>query len=243
MKYVRRALLLLVVVLLLAEYGGRFTVERVAEERLRDAGIAGGVDVVLGSAWWRPSLLPALAGANLDRVEVNLRDASVYGMQVELADYVLEDLEVAVSPRQRTIGASGVGEGRFRLLVDPVDIGAYLNIRTEVDGGRLLLGDSRVPAELAVDGDDLVVVSSAFAEQGGSMRLPLIDPSLLPCRPHVRIVTDLVELRCSGDDLPGILRSPLGAGRVSGGDVIDPDLPPPPVHLEPPATTQVEGDG
>jgi hypothetical protein len=235
-RILRGVALLLLLVAVLAEVGGRLAVESIAEQRLRDAGVAGGVEVVVGSAWWRPSVVPTLFGADLDRVAVHLRDARVYSLSVSEADYVLEGLGVAISVRQRTIGASSLDEGTVRLLADPASMARDLGYEVVVEGDRVLVGPDRDPAVLQVEGDDLVVTSAALAPEGGSTRMPVVDPAVLPCAPSVRVVDGFVELRCSGDRLPGMLGEPLGP-RVrdvpdDGADV--------PVELHPPVTLELD---
>ena len=68
--------------LLVAEYGGRVVVGRVAQNQLQSQGIAD-AQVTVGRSWWRPTLLPAVLGGGLDRVSVQLRDAEVSGVLVE----------------------------------------------------------------------------------------------------------------------------------------------------------------
>jgi hypothetical protein len=233
--FLRRALLVVALGLLLVEIGGRLAVERVVEARLRDSGIAGEVDVVVGSAWWRPSVLPALVGVDLDRIEVRMRRAEVHALPIEVVDYALEDLDVALSVRRGTIGATSVGSGRFRVLVDPTVVGSDVGLTATVSEGRLLVGPGRDPAELRVDGDDLVLSGAAFEAEGGTTRVQIVDRSLLPCRPDVRVVLGMIELWCTADRIPGILEQPLGPGTPDSSD-----LPPAPVELEPPATLDLE---
>lgn len=236
MRILRWALVVLVVVLVAAELGGRIAVERIATDRIRESGIAGEIDVTVGRSWWRPTVVPALFGGQVDRAEVRLRDADVNLLAVRSADYVIEGLDVAISIRHRTIGATDLDRGTYRLSVDPADIGAGLGVAATAEDDRLLVGPDRDPATLAVEGSDLVVTSEAFAQDGGSMRLPVVDPSVLPCTPDVRVAGGLVELWCSSGELPGILRTPLGTG--ASGD--DPgDVPSGPVELEPPASVEL----
>src|SRR3954470_9605704 len=105
------------------EVGGRLLNQRFAEDQLRDAGVAGEVEVTVGRSWWRPSVIPAFLTGDLDRVSVRLEDAELYSMPVLEADYVLEDLGVDVSLGDRSITATSLGSGSVRLLVDPREIG------------------------------------------------------------------------------------------------------------------------
>lgn len=234
MKLLRWAVPLLVVAVLLAEVGGRIAVERIATQRLVDAGIAGSVEVTVGRAWWRPTILPTAFGSDLDRISVELRDAELYGLPVEEADYVLEGLDVAISVMNRTIGAEGLDRGTFRLVVDPREFGELAGIEVTVRDGQLFVGEHEVPADVRVEGDDLVVSGPALDDLGGEARIAVADPFLLPCAPTARLVDDAIELHCVGDRLPGVLASPLGpVGEV------DPTVPAP-VELEPPQTLVIE---
>ncbi len=58
-----------------------------------------------------------------------------------------------------------------------------------------------------------------------------IDRRLLPCEPEVAVAGAAIELRCEGDELPGILDAPLGQPVA---DV------PAPTELQPPATIERE---
>lgn len=239
MRILRRVALPLAAVLLVlataAELGGRVAVERISEDRLRRAGIAGDVDVTVGRSWWRPSVVPALVGGELDRVSVRLRDATMHSARVEQGEYVLEGLAVAISLRGRTVGATSLERGGVSMLLDPASIAADLGVHAVVEGGRLLLGRDQLPATLAVEGDDLVVRGDAVPD--GSASMPLVDPAVFPCTPEVRVTEDRVLLHCTGNRLPGVLGEPLGPD----GDVVPDDLPLAPVELEPPATLELDG--
>lgn len=241
MRMLRRVALPLAAVLLVlavaAEVGGRIAVERISEDRLRDAGVAGEVDVTVGRAWWRPSVLPAVLGARLDRVTVQLRGAELNAVQVDEADYVLDGIDVAVSLRAGTIGASSLDRGSVTMVVDPASLAADLGVAAVVEDGRLLVGPERRPASLSVEGDDLVVTGDAVPE--GSTSLPLVDPAVFPCTPAIRLVRDRVLLECSGSRLPGVLADPLGPD----AEVVPDDLPLAPVELEPPATLELDEPG
>jgi hypothetical protein len=214
------------------EVVGRVVTQRVAEDQLRAAGVAGGVEVTIGRAWFRPTVVPALLTGNLDRIAVRLQDARLYSVPVLEADYVLEDLAVEVSLSERTIRASSLGSGSVRLLVDPGAFAAVVGVEAVAEGGRMLVGPDREPAELTISGRSLVITSPALVASGGSTTLQVVDPQLLPCTPEVRVLDGLVELSCRGDSLPGILERTLG---VAG---VEPE-PSPPTELEPPATLEL----
>jgi hypothetical protein len=214
--------------LVLAEVGGRQLVERAAATALRDEGIEAAT-VTVGTSWWRPTLVPALFGGSVDRVQVRLRDTEVSGVRIVRADYVLDDLQVDPDPLGRTLGVSGIGGGSFRLVVAPESVAAVLGVPARVVDGRLVIGPDREPAKVRVDRDELVVESPYLEREGIDPRIAVLDRRLLPCSPEVRIAAEAVELWCSGDQLPGILDTPLGE---PVGDV------PAPPELEPPVTAQ-----
>ena len=213
------------------EITGRVATERVAENRLRANGVRGSIEVTIGSAWWRPTFLPALATGTLDRVSVGLDGAELYAVPVLKADYVLEDLQVQVSPGDRSIAATSIGSGSVRVLIDPAEIGAMFGTEAALLDGRLVIGPERAPADLQMLGDDLVLSGPSLASGSQAASFRVADPQLLPCTPGVRLLNTLVELFCTGDELPGILERPLGP---SGGS----SIVPPPAELEPPLTLE-----
>ena len=242
MTLLRRALVVLAVaaiaLVLLAEVVGRIAVERIAADELRDAGVARRVEVVVGAAWWKPSVVPALFGADLDRVTVRLDDAELQPLTASRADYVLEGLDMAISLRSRTLHADGLDRGAVAIVVDPEEVGEQIGFAAVVEGDRLLVGADREPAQLHVEGSELVVTSDAFSEEGGSVRLPVIDSYVLPCDPEVDVLAGRVVLSCTTSELPGML-----AQHLAPPVEIDPDAPAPPVELEPPVTVHLPPEG
>ena len=242
MRSLRRALVALAVAaavaVLLVEVGGRIAVQRIAADELRDAGVAREVEVVVGEAWWKPSVVPALFGADLDRVAVRLHDAELHPLKASRADYRLEGLDVSISLRSRTVAAHGLRAGKVVIVVDPEVVAEQLGFAAEVEGDRLLVGEDRQPAKLRVDGGDLVVTSEAFSADGGSVRLGVLDSYVLPCEPQVRVIAGRVVLGCAITELPGIM-----AQHLAPPVEIDPDAPAPPVELEPPVTAEIGPDG
>ncbi len=230
----RRARLALLVVaalalagVVVAEYAGRAALAGAAEQRLRDQGVAGEVEVRVGSSWWRPSVVPALLGADLDRVEVRLDDARLGPVEILEAEYVLEDLGVSMSVGSRTVGATSLGEGSVRLIVDPAALGAALGVNVSAADGRVVVGPSGAPAGLSVEDGDLVVDSDYLRSQDLTDRFRVADPWLLPCTPGVDVVGSTVELACRGDALPGVLRAPLGPSVPTEAPLSEDDLVPP----------------
>lgn len=219
----------LVLLLIGVEAAGRIATERVAEDQLRQHGVNGGVEVTLGRAWWRPTFLPALLTGDLDRISVQLSGADLYSVPVQQADYVLENLHIDFSLRQRSIAATSIGSGSVRVLIDPAAIGRMMATDAAVVDGRLLIGADRERADLRMVGNQLVLSAPSLDAAGSNTSFQVVDPQLLPCVPQVQLSGGLVELSCSGDQLPGILEQSIGS---SAG--VDPGEPP--AELEPPLT-------
>ena len=142
---------------------------------------------------------------------------------------MLEDLEVDPDPFGRALGVSGVGAGSFRLVVAPGSVAEVLGVPARVVEGRLVVGPDREPAKVRLDRGELVIESPYLQREGIDHRLAVVDRRLLPCEPEVALLGDAVELRCTGDRLPGILDVPLGE---PVGDV------PAPTELEPSVTVE-----
>ncbi len=98
--------------------------------------------------------------------------------------------------------------------------------------GRLVVGPDDEPAKLRLDGAELVVESPYLSRRAIEPRYRVVDRRLLPCDPEVGLIGGSVELRCTGDRLPGILDTSLG---TPVGDV------PAPTELEPPVTAERDG--
>lgn len=218
----------LLVVLVAVELGARAVASRTAGSELAAAGIPGAT-VRLGSSWWRPTMLTALAGGTVDRVEVRLRDARVSGVQVASADYVLEDLVVDPDPFGGDLVVRSIGQGSFELTVAPEAVAQQLGERARIVDGRLVVGPDEEPAKLRVQDGQLLVESRYLQREGIDPRLVFIDQRLLPCEPEVAVAGTRIELACLGDRLPGLLDSSLGE---PVGDV------PAPTELEPPAVVE-----
>jgi hypothetical protein len=216
----------LVLALVVVEHGGRLIAQRVTASELRTAGIQD-AQVRIGAAAWRPTLVPALLGGELDRVQVRLRDTSVSGVTIRSADYVLERLTVDPDLSDATVRVRSLGDGWFRLRVTPDAVAEQLGVDAAIERGRLVLGPDREPAKLRVERGQLLVESAFLRREGIAADLLFIDSRVLPCDPEVTVVADLVELSCTGDRLPGLLDSSLGAPVT--------DVPPPP-DLQPPQT-------
>ncbi len=201
---------LLVLVLLCIEVGGRVATQRIAEDQLRASGVAGGVEVTVGESWWKPTILAAILDGRVDHIAIRLQDAKLYALPVAEADYILNDLRIDLSLRERKVVASSLGSGSVRVLIDPTAIGALVGVPAEIQNGVLLLGSPLEPAELSVQGPNLIVDSPQLRAAGQVTSLQVADPQLLPCDPQVRIFLEMVELACTGNSLPGVLRNSIG---------------------------------
>jgi len=220
----------LLVLLFCIEVGGRVATEQLAEDQLRAAGVGEGVAVTVGKAWWQPSILPAIFSGRVDQIAIRLDKAKLYSLPVTQADYILNDLQVDLSLRTAKVVASSLGSGSVRVVVDPSQIGALVGVPAQIRDGVLLLGSPLEPAALSLQGNDLMIDSPQLRAAGQLTSLQVADPQLLPCDPQVRIVGNMVELACTGNSLPGVLRNSIGVGT--------PRIPvdPQPTQLEPPVT-------
>lgn len=229
---------LLILAVLCVEIGGRVATQRIAEEQLFAAGVAGGVEVTVGKSWWQPTILAALLDGRVDQLAIRLDDAKLYSLPVSEADYILNDLRIDLSLRERKVVASSLGSGSVRVLIDPSEIGALLGVPAEVRNGVLLLGSPPEQAELSIQGKNLIVDSPQLRATGQVASLQVADPQLLPCDPQVRIFGEMVELACKGSSLPGVLRNSIG--------IVTPTVPATPTtpgdsqptQLESPATLE-----
>lgn len=228
------AVVVVVLAALALEVGGRIVVQRAAVDALAQEGVEGAT-VRIGRSWWRPTVLPALVGGRVDRVRVRVRDAEVSGLQVQEADYRLEDLEVDLAPFDRALGVSGIGRGTFRVVLAPGAVGEQLGVPARIVDGRLVVGPDEEPAKVRVEGDELVVESAHLLREGIDPRVATLDRRLLPCTPEVVVRDAALVLACSGSTLPGLLDTPLGEPVA--------DLPAPPAELEPPVTAEREPGG
>ncbi len=217
------------------EWLGRVGVDRLAEDRIARDVPSESVDVVMGSAWWRPTIIPAAFG-DVDRISVRLVGADLAGFPVAEVDYVLEGIEGNVSVADRRVGVESIDRGSVRMLVDPAAIAAALGTSAELVDGQLLVGPDRVPASVEMVGDDLVV--SVGGDSGvPDQVIPVVDDWLMPCRPEVRLGNRYLELSCEGDRLPGVLGGTFSADDLRGtGGEKDRSAERPPPDLLPPET-------
>lgn len=227
-------LAMVVVGLAALEHFGRSYAEGEIAARLRSAGMTGDIQVTVGRAWWRPSVLPAVATGTLDQVEIRIREGSVSGIPVEEVDYVLGGIDGDLSLLNGTVDVRSIDEGSVSMRVLAETIGESLATPIAIRDGRVVVGAEEAPAELRVSGDNLVIDAPDRAG-GAPIELVLADPYILPCRPEPGVVDGAIQLDCTGDTLPGILEGPLQ------GDTPAPDGVPPMEELPPPQSIDRPG--
>ena len=226
----------LVVVVVAVEWVGRASADRLAADRIARDVPAGSVEVVTGSAWWRPTVIPAVVLGDLDRISVRLVDTDLGGFSVAVIDYALEGVSGQVSVPQRRVTVASIDRGTVRMLVDPSAFAASFGTTAELVDRQLLIGPGRVPAAFEMVGDDLVVSVDGGAEVPAQV-IPVVDDWLMPCRPQVRVGNRYIELACEGDELPGLLGGTFSTRDLGGGvSGKDPDAERPPPDLVPSET-------
>lgn len=230
-------LIALIAAYLVLEIGGRVMIGRIVQTQIRNYGVAGDVQVRIGRGWWSPSVSRLVATGRLDRAQIELESAELYVVPVETARYRLDDLDVALSIRHRSLKVDSLGSGKVLLVVDPKSVAELLGVKVSAHGGILWVGESTTPASVHVEGANLAVESPDIVAINGTDRalFPLVDPYLMPCQPNAKVVGSFIELRCTGNSLPGILGRTIGLG--TGQPAGDPNVPP---EIAPPQSTIVE---
>lgn len=233
---------LVLVTYVVIEFAGRGMIERATESQIRDAGVAGEVHVQIGRAWWTPSVTKLLITGRLDSASVDLRAARFFMVPVHRASYKLDDLDISLSLRHQTIRVTSLGSGSVLVAVDPSSISSFLGVPVAARSGNLFLGDSRDPAKVEVEGTNLVVTSKDLLEVNGTDQasFPVVDSYLMPCEPRAKVRGEFIELKCTGSELPGVLRQTIGVlGEQRGDPSIPAEIAPPESTVldpEPPAT-------
>lgn len=215
--------------------GRRYVADGVAEQ-LRASGISGDIDVST-TGGLRPVVVPAVLGRGLGELRIAVADGSVAGLPVVRADYVLGDIDAAVSLRTGEIDVRSIGSGRVRIEISPDALADAVGTDLTIEDGVLLAGPDRLVVDTEISGDALVLSGPAESVWGGPVDVPVADGYLLPCTPEVSIGRSTVVLACTGSTLPGVLRDPLGVGRGSGGGSTTDG------SLVPPQSTAVDSDG
>jgi hypothetical protein len=217
----------LFVALVAAERFGRGYAEHEIAARLQEGGVTGDVDVTVGGSWWRPAVLPALVTGDLDRVTIDVRDGTLSGMPVERTRYVLEGIHGDVSVLNGTVAVRSIDSGSVLVRISPDVIARSLSTDVRARGDELVAGNPPSPLKAYVVGDDLVFSGRALADRGRPQTLPVGDPYLLPCSPGVAVADGALELSCTGDRLPGVLKVPLqGSEQPAGSAPVDTLSPP-----------------
>ena len=227
------SLLALVVLLVAAERLGRSYAEGAIADRLRESGVSGDIDVSVGSSWWRPAVLPALVTGDLDQVRVQVRDGSLMGVPIDRADYTLSGISGDVSVLDGTVAVSSIERGDVAIDIPPKAIADAVESDARIRGGRIELGDPPTPVRSRLSGDDLLLEDP---RGGAPLMVPVADPYVLPCKPVLHVGERSVGLRCSGRQVPGVLRGPLqGPAPAIGPDGGNPggDLTPPQSTVRP----------
>jgi len=226
-----------VLVAVASEALGRWYVASQVEDRLRDSGMTGRIEVTVGSSPWRPNVLGALLGRGLDELDVLITDGTVGGLGVSHADYRLSGIDGSVSIRSGNVVVESIERGDVRIEFPAEELGSAVGTSFAVVDGRLWAAgvvpwDRRAVALRVVDGS-LELGGDAAELWGMPVDVPVADSYLLPCPPSVRLKGERLVLSCSGDELPGVLESPLS---------VDPSSPTAPVgELEPPQTIVRDG--
>lgn len=218
------AVCVLVLLVVAVELLGRRYLAREVETRLWASGITGEVTVSVGSTW-RPVVVPALFGAGLDRLRVQIEGGTVGGLPVRRADYDLRGVDGDVSVLDGTVHVRSIRTGDIRIEVDPAALRAATGTEMHIRNGRLVAGDADTAVDVRVRGDALVLGGDAVALWGAPIEIPIVDDWLLPCTPRVRLTDRTMVLSCRGRKVPGVLVSPLGGERgptAPGGELVPP---------------------
>ena len=211
-----RLVVVLGVLAVLLEFGGRFAASVAAERAIVGTGRAASADVTIGAQPWRPALLPTLAGRPLDQVTAELTDVRVEYLTIDSATYQLDDVQLSYRFSTRPVSIGSIGSGSVRLELSAGSLAAVLGTPVEVADGKVLVGRDRVPARLAVS-DGVLQVDAAGQE---FPPLPVDDPDLLMCPPAVSVEGDRVVLSCTGNRVPALLAralDPPDTGGTPGG--------------------------
>ncbi len=234
------AVLLLSVVTAIEVYGRRQLTDTVAAQ-LRSSGVTGTIEVSTAGGP-RPVILAMLLGRGLDDLQITITDGTIAGLPVARADYRLSGISGSVSARTGAMHVESIRSGKVRIDVDPDAISAAVGTDLKIVDGRLLAGPDDLVVRTAIADGSLVLSGDAEALWGGPVQIPVADGYLLPCTPSVHIGVSTLVLACSGADLPGVLRDPLGA-TVDSGSTSPGSLVPPQSTVMDRDTTQPAVDG
>ena len=211
-----RLVVVLGVVAVLLEFGGRFGASVAAEKAIVQTGRAKSADVTIGEQPWKPALLPTLAGKPLDQLKAELTDVNVEYFTVDSATYLLDDVQLSYKFSKHPVTIDSIGAGSVRLELSAGSLAAVLGTPVQITGGKVLVGPNRLPARLKVSNGILEVSAGGEA----FTPLPVDDPDLLMCPPAVSVEDDRLVLACTGNRVPAILTralNPPDTGGTPGG--------------------------
>jgi hypothetical protein len=217
-----RLVVVLGVLAVVLEFGGRFGASVAAEKAIVQTGRAASADVTIGARPWQPALLPTLAGRPLDQLKAELTDVKVEYLTVDSATYQLDDVELSYKFSTRPVTIDSIGSGSVRLELSAGSLAAVLGTPVAIAGDKVLVGPDRLPARLTVSNGILEVSAAGQV----FTPLPVDDPDLLMCPPAVSVENDRLVLACSGNRVPAILsralQPPDTGGRPGGPTELGP---------------------
>ena len=211
-----RLVVVLGVLAVLLEFGGRFAASTAAEKAIVQTGRAKSADVTIGAQPWKPALLPTLAGKPLDQLKAELTDVNVESLTVDSATYQLDDVTLSYKFSKHPVTIDSIGSGSVRLELSAGSLAAVLGTPVQITGGKVLIGADHLPARLKVSNGILEVSAGGEA----LTPLPVDDPDLLMCPPAASVEGDRLVLACTGNRVPAILTralNPPDTGGTPGG--------------------------
>lgn len=211
-----RLVVVLGVLAVLLEFGGRFAASVAAEKAIVQTGRAKSADVTVGAQPWKPALLPTVVGRPLDQLKAELTGVDVEYFTVDSATYQLDQVQLSYRLSRHPVTIESIGSGSVRLELSAGSLAAVLGTPVQITDGKVLVGPDRLPARLKVSNGILEVSAG-----GQSFTpLPVDDPDLLMCPPAVSVEDDRLVLACNGNRVPAILSralNPPDAGGTPGG--------------------------
>ena len=207
-----RLVVVLGVLAVLLEFGGRFAASTAAEKAIVQTGRAKSADVTIGAQPWKPALLPTLAGKPLDQLKAELTDVNVESLTVDSATYQLDDVTLSYKFSKHPVTIDSIGSGSVRLELSAGSLAAVLGTPVQITGGKVLIGADHLPARLKVSNGILEVSAGGEA----LTPLPVDDPDLLMCPPAVSVEGDRLVLACTGNRVPAILTRALNPPDTGG---------------------------
>ena len=173
-----RLVVVLGVLAVLLEFGGRFAASVAAEKAIVQTGRAKSADVTIGEQPWMPALLPTLVGQPLDQLKAELTDVNVEYFTVDSATYQLDDVQLSYKFSSRPVRIDSIGSGSVRLELEAGSLAAVLGTPVQITDGKVLVGPDRLPARLKVS-------ELASAQERVALRLSVrraLAPRLMPSK-------------------------------------------------------------